>query len=47
MGSVVLKNVCKSYGDIHVIRDVSLEILMVSSACWLALAVAVNPPYCA
>ncbi|WP_016587369.1 ABC transporter ATP-binding protein, partial [Yersinia pestis] len=26
MGSVVLKNVCKSYGDIHVIRDVSLEI---------------------
>ncbi|MBS0056014.1 ABC transporter ATP-binding protein [Yersinia sp. Marseille-Q3913] len=26
MGSVVLKNVCKSYGDTHVIRDVSLEI---------------------
>lgn len=26
MGSVVLKNVCKSYDDVHVIRDVSLEI---------------------
>lgn len=26
MGSVVLKNVCKSWGDVHVIRDVSLEI---------------------
>ncbi|UNK63277.1 ABC transporter ATP-binding protein [Buttiauxella ferragutiae] len=26
MGSVVLKNVCKSYGDVHVIKDVSLTI---------------------
>lgn len=26
MGSVVLKNVCKSYGDTHVIKDVSLTI---------------------
>lgn len=26
MGSVVLKNVCKSYGDAHVIKDVSLTI---------------------
>lgn len=26
MGSVVLNNVCKSYGDVHVIKDVSLTI---------------------